>query len=239
MTDFEGLKKLIILEHRRAELRRLDSGQAGCGCQDCQSLYREIDLGKYGSRLKHHGELIYIDASPGGAEPADYWTDNDATFVHCGNGWCVTPGGETVCIGPAQAAIAEAEGILKDSQDRMRVLCPSYEKCKAPLCPLDNESLKNGIWYPDEDMCHARGKKPRWVINQRRVARKAKRRERYFTFQLLQNMRRVVNPRGFDPDISIKTTTRSDAPPFKVRGEKNKRIDARKDMGVGKQPLLF
>lgn len=54
------IKELIREEHRRAELARFDAGLPGCGCLDCQELYRTLDLSKYGDRVKHYGGFILI-----------------------------------------------------------------------------------------------------------------------------------------------------------------------------------
>lgn len=53
-------------EHRRAEIERLDNGWAGCGCDICQALYKELDLTKYGPRVKRYGDIIAIAERPGG-----------------------------------------------------------------------------------------------------------------------------------------------------------------------------
>ena len=45
--------------------------------------------------------------------------------------------------------------------------CPSFEGCKAPLCPLD-DNLKYCIWLPGEDICVKRGS-PDWVKKQRKI----------------------------------------------------------------------
>lgn len=47
----EQWRGLIEKEHRRAESERLDMGQEGCGCSDCQVLYSTLDLIKYGGRV--------------------------------------------------------------------------------------------------------------------------------------------------------------------------------------------
>ena len=49
--------------------------------------------------------------------------------------------------------------------------CTCRESCSAPLCPLDQESLENGIWYPGEDICTKRGVE--FTARQRRIARTA------------------------------------------------------------------
>ncbi|MGD1118112.1 MAG: hypothetical protein ABR886_01330 [Dehalococcoidales bacterium] len=50
--------------------------------------------------------------------------------------------------------------------------CPSFEGCKAPLCPMD-DSFKNGaIWYANEDICGAlKYRKDKWRVNQRKIAK--------------------------------------------------------------------
>ncbi len=57
--------------------------------------------------------------------------------------------------------------------------CQVFARCSAPLCPLDKSSLKNGIWYPDEPICKDR-ERPVWVEIQKRIAKKAKNRTRFF-----------------------------------------------------------
>lgn len=49
--------------------------------------------------------------------------------------------------------------------------CPK-EDCSALLCPLDENSIRNGIWYPDEEICRARKFQTLpWVRKQKRIAR--------------------------------------------------------------------
>jgi len=52
-----------------------------------------------------------------------------------------------------------------------RPTCGLYEECIAPLCPLDQSSLK-GIWYPGEEICRSRthGNLP-WIRAQRKISR--------------------------------------------------------------------
>ncbi len=81
--------------------------------------------------------------------------------------------------------------------------CPSYEGCSAPLCPLDKNSLKNGLWFPDEPICSNLSERTDWIRKQRRVARKAKDTTRYFTFRDLSKMQRISKPRGHNPDTVV------------------------------------
>lgn len=80
--------------------------------------------------------------------------------------------------------------------------CKRYETCDVPLCPLDEQSLKHGIWYPDEDICNSRtsGNFP-WIKAQRKIAKKAARTDRYFNLQMLERnciVRKGIE--GLDPD---------------------------------------
>lgn len=54
------MKELILIEHRRAELQRLDLGMDGCGCSDCQELYKTLDLTRYGSRVIRIDGIVTI-----------------------------------------------------------------------------------------------------------------------------------------------------------------------------------
>jgi len=74
-----------------------------------------------------------------------------------------------------------------------------WEKCSAPICPEDEQSLKKSIWYPDEKICTQRDA-PDWVRTQRKVAKRAKYQDRYFTYADFKRMERVVRPRGHNPD---------------------------------------
>ncbi|MBI2851740.1 MAG: hypothetical protein HYX84_01375 [Chloroflexi bacterium] len=81
-------------------------------------------------------------------------------------------------------------------------VCPNFEGCAAPICPLDKASLKNALWYPDEPICKRRGLGLKWLTMQRRIAKKAKRPERYFTYADFHGSR-VRNPQGHDPDSGL------------------------------------
>ena len=47
-------------EHRRAELQRLTEGQESCGCDVCQTVYKRLDLKKFGSRVIRVGEVVLV-----------------------------------------------------------------------------------------------------------------------------------------------------------------------------------
>jgi len=52
--------------------------------------------------------------------------------------------------------------------------CPKFNICSAPLCPLNKNSLKNGEWYPNDEICHkvSERKNKRWIKIQRRIQKK-------------------------------------------------------------------
>ena len=84
--------------------------------------------------------------------------------------------------------------------------CSLFEPCKspeAPLCPLDQETVKNGIWYPDEPVCKGeRFQQLSWIKKQKQIAAlKLKADDGFFTVSML-NAIHVVTPsvRGADPD---------------------------------------
>ena len=84
--------------------------------------------------------------------------------------------------------------------------CKYFNRCSAPLCPLDGGSLGGGIWYPDEEICHLKEFQGlRWVQNQKRLQKMARKGlvsvEGYFTAEMLDNeiiFRKGM--RGLDPD---------------------------------------
>ena len=81
----------------------------------------------------------------------------------------------------------------------MKVTDCTNDGCSAPICPLDKDSLKNGIWYPDEPICTSKDR-PDWVTIQKRIAKKAKNKERFFTHKDFLRIKVVRNPRGHNPD---------------------------------------
>lgn len=77
--------------------------------------------------------------------------------------------------------------------------CSKYDTCSAPLCPLDEETLSYGIWYPDEEICTKHAEP--WIKTQKKIAKKAKDIYHYFTLQMLQrNCVIAKNIDGLDPD---------------------------------------
>jgi hypothetical protein len=84
-------------------------------------------------------------------------------------------------------------------------LCKHYQRCGAPMCPMDENSLKC-IWYPDEEICmsSAYGNLT-WIKAQKKIVKAAAQTNRYFTLEMLQTnciIRKGVI--GLDPDIDEK-----------------------------------
>lgn len=78
--------------------------------------------------------------------------------------------------------------------------CPKFENCGASLCPLDKKHLEIGAWYPDEEICKW-APVPDWVLTQRKIAKKAKDNNKYFTYGMLKrNCKIVKGITGLDPD---------------------------------------
>jgi len=93
-----------------------------------------------------------------------------------------------------------AEAATAPSDDP-RAACRLHASCSSPLCPRDQISLKEGIWYPDEEICRSRhyGNLP-WIRAQRKIARVAA--SGYFTVEMLTRL--VVIRKGIvglDPNL--------------------------------------
>ena len=81
--------------------------------------------------------------------------------------------------------------------------CAQHDTCGAPICPLDKQSLECGLWYPNEEIC--RSQKNRlgisWIKNQRKIARKTKYTDKYFTLSMLKrNCVIGAGIKGIDPN---------------------------------------
>ncbi len=85
-------------------------------------------------------------------------------------------------------------------------LCTLIDACgtpEAPLCPLQQISLKNGIWYPDEPVCSSQMfQNLSWLKKQKSIAeKKLKADDGFFTVRMLNALRTIPpNIKGADPD---------------------------------------
>jgi hypothetical protein len=71
------------------------------------------------------------------------------------------------------------------------------------MCPLDKESLEHGVWYPSEEICNIQGfsTKYPWILRQRKIARKVRNKDTYFTHVMLNRSFRITAAlEGLDPD---------------------------------------
>lgn len=64
--------------------------------------------------------------------------------------------------------------------------CKHWDYCSAPLCPKDIESLKNGIWYPDEEICRE-VPSPLWVKRQKKIMKRYNDGSKFFTISMLEH----------------------------------------------------
>jgi hypothetical protein len=85
-------------------------------------------------------------------------------------------------------------------------ICTLLESCgtpEAPLCPMQEVTLKRGIWYGDEPVCSSETfQELGWIKKQRCIAAmKLKADDGFFTVRML-NALSVVSPgiKGADPD---------------------------------------
>jgi len=85
-------------------------------------------------------------------------------------------------------------------------LCNLFEACgapEAPLCPLQESTVKRGVWYPDEPICQAEQfQELSWVKKQHQIAAlKLTTKNGFFTVRMLEAIRVVSgNLKGADPD---------------------------------------
>lgn len=62
------------------------------------------------------------------------------------------------------------------------ISCSKYDICSAPLCPLDKNEGR--VWYPNEEICTKH--RHNWILTQRKLSKRAKSKDQYFTFEMLQ-----------------------------------------------------
>ena len=80
--------------------------------------------------------------------------------------------------------------------------CRHFDYCSASLCPLDSEPLKTGIWYSDEEVCRLKSV-PNWVKIQKKIAKKTKDKNTYYTYEMLnRNCKVGTGMTGLNPDKS-------------------------------------
>lgn len=55
-------------------------------------------------------------------------------------------------------------------EEREKGECRYFDECGAPLCPLDESSIKNCVWYRDEEICR-KASVLDWIRRQRKIAK--------------------------------------------------------------------
>jgi hypothetical protein len=87
--------------------------------------------------------------------------------------------------------------------DKSCNLFDTCEAAEAPLCPIQESTIKCGIWYPDEPICQAsQFQELPWIKKQHQIATfKLKSGAGFFTVRMLDALRLVTAEiRGADPD---------------------------------------
>ncbi len=105
------------------------------------------------------------------------------------------------------AIVAAGKGGTQQPGAEGRPTCGLYEDCIAPLCPLDQSSLK-GIWYPGEEICRSRthGNLP-WIKAQRKIGRAKA--TGCFNLEILNSIRTIRKGiTGLDPNADEKPQLR-------------------------------
>ncbi len=117
-----------------------------------------------------------------------------------------------------------------------RPTCGLYEKCIAPLCPLDQSSLK-GVWYPGEEICRSRthGNLP-WIRAQRKIGRAKA--SGYFNLEILNSIRTIRKGiMGLDPNAEEKPQLRRWLEHHEKKRSSGGRINEASAGKAGKKPL--
>lgn len=109
-------------------------------------------------------------------------------------------------------------------------LCNLFEECEspeAPLCPIQESTVKRGIWYPDEPICQAKMfQETSWIKKQHQIASlKLKTDVGFFTKRMLEALHIVTkNLKGANPDYPD-----AESKWFAERSEKKVSVVAKKE----------
>ena len=117
--------------------------------------------------------------------------------------------------------------------------CRHFDYCSATLCPLDPEYLKIKIWYPDDEICRLKTV-PNWVKTQKKIAKKTKDKNTYYSYEMLsRNCKVGTGMTGLNPDKPEKPQLAAwlkKHPQKKAISEKQKKIlvEAREKRSITK-----
>jgi hypothetical protein len=91
--------------------------------------------------------------------------------------------------------------------------CPYFERCNAPICPMD-PSKERAVWYPDEEICKNREFKDKdLIITQKKIAKINKRHEvqGIFTFNMLNRPLKIYESiSGLNEDLDLEGIAKSE-----------------------------
>ena len=112
------------------------------------------------------------------------------------------------------------------------IKCKKYNDCSAPLCPLQEHSIKHGIWYPEEDVCAARDQQSlEWIRKQKLVVKACTCMDKYFTVEMLKEAKQIRKGiEGIDPDQQL-TQAYADEQSW-IKDKKKGRVVATKEPKV-------
>jgi len=108
--------------------------------------------------------------------------------------------------------------------------CIKYDSCNCPLCPMDEESLRNGVFYPDDEICPLQAFcHEQWIRNQRKISKKVRNKDFYFTKKMLERNCIITSAtEGQDPDHDLSEKDVDEEHWFKQHPEKHKLNEAQK-----------
>ena len=93
-----------------------------------------------------------------------------------------------------------------------KIDCPKFDDCSAPLCPLQQNTMDGGIWYPDEEICRRRDfQNLPWISKQKAIVKAKAPSDRYFTVQMLEAIKQVRKGiEGIDPDQPLEEALKAE-----------------------------
>lgn len=81
--------------------------------------------------------------------------------------------------------------------------CSIYDRCSAPLCPMNSESMRSGAWKADEPICSSRAYCTMTMVQiQYKIRKKSKDTDTIYTSDMLNRNIMVTKAiTGIDPDV--------------------------------------
>jgi len=81
--------------------------------------------------------------------------------------------------------------------------CKRFNYCGANICPYDPDK-NNKTWYPGEEICNLQNRKNLFIRNQKKIAKRCKAIESYFTYAML-NRKCIIRTgvKGIFPDSQV------------------------------------